>query len=150
MDEAQYRKTYHAINERRCHFEKALNARTCACRCMRRFNLADREGVGCTESLAHERCGNWLHLLRPASRFALAQAHMPDILPHRLEAKVQTGGLLGLAMLLETASGTEDIAALLERAADAYGDLAGIPLHDIIPSVAAYEPRRKRERRVRP
>lgn len=147
MDETRYRATYHALNEQRCHFEKAINARTCACRCMQRFNLADREGVRCTQSHAHERCGRWLHLLRPASRFALAQARLPDILPHRLEAKVQTGGLLGLAALFESAPGTEDIAALLEHAADAYGSLAGIPLQDIIPSITAYEPRRRRERR---
>ncbi len=146
MDEVQYRDTYHSVNERRCHFEKTINARVCTCRHMRRFNLADREGVGCTHPEAHQNCARWLHALRRASCFALSQPDPVDILPHRLEAKVQAGGLLGLAELVDRAARIEDIAGLLDRSIGHYGDLSDIPLQDIVTAVAAYEPRRRRKK----
>ena len=144
MDEIQYRDTYHSVNERRCHFEKAINARVCACRHMQRFNLADREGVGCASPEAHQNCEEWLHALRHASRFALALPGLPDALPHRQEAKVQAGGLLGLAQLLNSNASVQDIATLLDHAMDRYGGLPDIPLQDIVTAVLEYEPRRRK------
>lgn len=144
MDEVQYRNTYHSVNERQCHFEKAINARACACRHMRRFNLADREGVGCTRPEAHQNCADWLRALRRASCFALSQPNPVDALPHRLEAKVQTGGLLGLSELIDGAARVEDIAGLLDRSLDIYGNVSGIPMQDIVTAVTEYEPRRRK------
>lgn len=145
MDEVQYRDTYHSVNERRCHFEKTINARVCACRHMRRFNLADREGVGCTNPESHRNCADWLHAVRQASRFALSQPSPVDILPHRLEAKVQAGGLLGLAGLINGSADIGDIADLLECAIDRYGNVSDIPMPDIAAAVAEYEPRRRKK-----
>ena len=144
MDEVQYRNTYHSVNERRCHFEKAINARACACRHMRRFNLADREGVGCTRPEAHQNCADWLRALHRASCSALSQPNPVDALPHRLEAKVQTGGLLGLSELIDGAARVEDIAGLLDRSLDIYGNVSGIPMQDIVTAVTEYEPRRRK------
>ncbi len=146
MDEREYRETYHALNEQRCHFEKAINARSCACRHMHRFNLADREGVQCLNASAHRYCHQWLQQLREASRFALAQTTHAQALPHRLEAKLQAGGLLGLADLLNHSDDTQDIAALLEQALGQYGDVGNIPLPDVVDAVVAYEPRRRKQR----
>lgn len=144
MDEIQYRDTYHSVNERRCHFEKTVNARVCACRHMQRFNLADREGVGCAHPEAHQNCADWLRVLRQASCFALSQPNPVDILPHRLEAKVQAGGLLGLSELIDGAVRVEDIASLLDRSLERYGDVSDIPLQDIVTAVTEYEPRRRK------
>ena len=143
MDELAYRDTYHAINERRCHFEKALNARACDCRLKRRFHLADREGVACTDADAHRACDAWLERLRREARLALAQSATPEILPHRLEAKVQAGGMRGLAELLEEPAAELDVSALLARAAERYGGLARVPLAGVAAAAAAYEPRRR-------
>ena len=145
MDEIQYRDTYHSVNEQRCHFEKTINARVCACRHMQRFNLADREGVGCANARAHQNCGNWLRTLRQASCFALSQPNPVDILPHRLEAKVQAGGLLGLAELIDGGTVVGDIAGLLDRSIERYGNLSGIPMPDIVTAVSEYEPRQRKK-----
>ena len=146
MDEVQYRDTYHSVNERRCHFEKTINARVCTCCHMRRFNLADREGVGCTNPESHRNCADWLHAIRQASCFALSQPNPVDILPHRLEAKVQAGGLLGLAELINGSARVDDIANLLDHAINRYGNVADIPMPDIVTAVAEYEPRRRKKR----
>lgn len=145
MDEVQYRDTYHSVNERRCHFEKTINARVCACRHMRRFNLADREGVGCENPEAHRVCADWLHAVRRASCFALSQPNPVDILPHRLEAKVQAGSLLGLAELMDGSADIDDIASLLARAIDRYRNISDIPMPDIVTAVAEYEPRQRKK-----
>lgn len=147
MDEIQYRDTYHSVNERRCHFEKTINARVCTCRHMRRFNLADREGVGCTHPEAHQNCGDWLRILRQASSFALSQPTPVDILPHRLEAKIQAGGLLGLAKLVGGSATVEDIADLLDHAIERDGNLSDVPTQDIVTAVAEYEPRQRKKGR---
>lgn len=146
MDEIQYRETYHSVNERRCHFEKTINARVCACRHMRRFNLADREGVGCTNPEAHQNCNDWLRTLRRASCFALSRPKPVDILPHRLEAKVQAGGLLGLSELIDGATRVEDIAGLLDRSLKHYGNASDIPMQDIVAAVTEYEPRQRKNK----
>ena len=146
MDEVQYRDTYHSVNERRCHFEKTINARVYTCRHMRRSNLADREGVGCTHPEAHQNCADWLRALRQASCFALSQPSPVDILPHRLEAKVQAGGLLGLAKLVDNAARVDDIAGLLDRSLERYGNVSDIPMQDIVTAVAEYEPRQRKKR----
>jgi len=146
MDEVQYRDTYHSVNERRCHFEKTINARVCTCCHMRRFNLADREGVGCTHPEAHQSCADWLRALRQASCFALSQPNPVDILPHRLEAKVQAGGLLGLAKLVDNAAHVDDISGLLDRSLERYGNVSDIPMQDIVTAVAEYEPRQRKKR----
>ena len=147
MDELAYRDTYHAINERRCHFEKALNARACDCHLKRRFHLADREGVACADADAHQACEAWLRRLRREARLALAQSATPAILPHRLEAKVQAGGMRGLAELLAEPDAELDVSALLARATERYGELARIPLAGVAAAVAAYEPRPRPNRK---
>lgn len=146
MDEVQYRDTYHSVNERRCHFEKTINARVCTCHHMQRFNLADREGVGCTNPKAHRNCADWLHAVRQASCFALSQPKPVDILPHRLEAKVQAGGLLGLAELINGSANVDDIANLLDHAIARYGNVSDIPMPDIVTAVTEYEPRQRKKR----
>ena len=145
MDELQYRDTYRHVNPRRCHFEKSINARVNHCRHMQRFNLADREGVRCNDATACARCADWLHQLRHAGRFALATSD-PDTLPHRLEAKVQSGGLHGLAALLGSKAAPPDVATLLDAAVQRYGELEQIPLDEIIEAIARFEPRRKKPR----
>ena len=146
MDEVQYRDAYHSVNERRCHFEKTINARVCACRHMRRFNLADREGVGCMRPDARRNCAAWLRATRQASCFVLSRPRPVEILPHRLEAKVQAGGLLGLAELINGSTDINDIADLLGQAMDRYGGVSEIPMSDIVTAVAEYEPRLRKKR----
>jgi len=150
MEEDEYRATYRTINEQRCVFEKALNARRATCSCMHRFHLADREGVSCRSKAALARCTEFLDRLRGNARFALGLSHVGGPLPHNKEIRVQAGGLLALQASLglgpADAEVADDIFALLNAAERRYGSLAEIPYSDLMPGIAAFRGRTRRRR----
>ena len=145
MDERQYRSTYRAINERRCHFEKSVLARGCTCGHLRRFHLGDREGAACGNATAHARCADWLALLHGKTRFVWDRDDIPPpaAIPHRLQMKLQTGGMRGLAEHLGMTEAVPDIARLLDAACAQHGGVAAVPLGEVIAGIADYEPRRR-------
>jgi hypothetical protein len=147
MEETEYRDTYHDYNQRRCLFEKSILSRKSMCEYAHRFNLADREGVGCTKQAAHERCSVLLTNLRNNARFALKQTKLDEPLPHAKEIKVQTGGLLGLRSVLtgqEQTEKIENIYRLVQQAIDKYGDLGSLPYEEITRSIVTFEGRSRR------
>lgn len=154
MDETEYRDTYRSFNQRRCVFEKAINARRCTCALAQRFNLADREGVACTDDAGNRRCDTLLALLRRNASFALQMTRVPGPLPHAKEMKVQIGGMLGLQRLLRPdAAGcenVEDIDGLNRQAMERYGSLEDLPFSDIVKSVVKFRGRQRESRRNRP
>lgn len=151
MDETQYRQTYRTVNERRCVFEKAINARRCSCAVSQRFNLADREGVSCNSEAGAQRCNQLLESLRKNANFALQMTNVPGPLPHTKEAKVQIGGMLGLQKLLHPQLAEEtlvsDINALAETALQRYHSLANLPYSEIVKSIVTFEARPGRRAR---
>ena len=151
MDETEYRQTYRAVNEQRCIFEKAINARRCTCSLSQRFNLADREGVACSSAAGANRCKNLLELLRKNAKFALQMTNVPGPLPHAKEVKVQIGGLLGLQKLLDPSLLDEalvhDINGLAETALQQYQTLENLPYSEIVKSVVTFEGRPRRQSR---
>ena len=151
MDETEYRQTYRAINERRCVFEKAINARRCTCRLSQRFNLADREGVSCSNEIAATRCMQLLDLLRKNASFALQMTHVPGPLPHAKEVKVQIGGMLGLQKLMNPQMHNEELAhdinGLAELAERQYSSLDKLPYSEIVKSIVTFEGRLRRRSR---
>jgi len=90
VEEDQYRNTYRNVNERRCVFEKAILSRRCDCMCATRFYLADREGIACDASSAHNRCGHLIRLLRENAKFALKITAIEGELPHAKEINCST------------------------------------------------------------
>lgn len=151
MEEDQYRKTYHTINERRCVFEKAINARQCMCMASQRFNLADREGVACKEEDDHALCQQLLVLLRRNATFALKlPAPEEGPLPHAKEMKVQIGGLLGLQKLLvkdmDDAAVIYNVQQLLHNALKDYPRFESLPFSEIMQSVVSYQARSRRRK----
>lgn len=155
MDETEYRDTYRSFNQRRCVFEKAINARRCTCALAKRFNLADREGVACMDDAGNRRCSTVLGLLRRNASFALQMTKVPGPLPHAKEMKVQIGGMLGLQGLLQPAKAgnenVEDIDGLNRQAIEHYGNLEDLPFSDIMKSVVKFRGRqRQSSRRNRP
>ncbi len=149
MDETEYRSTYHAINELRCVFEKAILSRRCACTRCNRFHLADREGAACQSPGAHQRCHQLLQQLRQKALFALKLTHLEGELPHAKEIKVQTGGLLGLQAALrpeQPAIRVADVDGLLMEALQHYPSLAALPYPRIMQSVVGFEGRKRRRR----
>ena len=148
MDETEYRQTYREVNERRCVFEKAINARRCSCSESQRFNLADREGVSCTSEIGCSRCKQLLELLRNNASFALQMTSVPGPLPHAKEVKVQIGGMLGIQKLLYPDTGdkelVDDINGLAETAAQRFNSLDNLPYSEIVKSIVNFEGRLRR------
>lgn len=150
MEENQYRDTYHSINTCRCVFEKSINSRRCQCSLSHRFCLADREGVRCTVDLAQKRCQTLLKSLRNNAIFAMGLTRIDAALPHAKEVKVQTGGLLGLQLLLEPqqplASGIQDIHFLINQAIEHYHSIDEFPYDEIVKQITRFEGRVRRHR----
>lgn len=148
MEEEQFRNTYHAVNQRRCVFEKAINSRRCDCAKCQRFNLADREGVACMTATGNALCTELLNTMRTKARFALRLTHADTPLPHTKEIKVQTGGLLGLQALLhpEFAGSVqvENIIGLLDGAIQRYGRIGDLPFDLIVQSIVRFQGRSSR------
>jgi hypothetical protein len=151
MDEQEYRDAYHAVNDRRCVFEKAINSRRCTCSKSRRFHLADREGITCRSASANALCGELLHNMRSKARFALHLTSADGPLPHAREIKVQTGGLLGLQGLLHPALSDADnidnAIGLIDAALTRFGSLENLPYDVIIQAIVRFEGRKKRSRK---
>lgn len=148
MEENQYRETYHSINPCRCVFEKSINSRRSQCSLAQRFCLADREGVGCTVDLAQRRCQSLLDTLRNSAIFAMHLKRIDGALPHGKEVKIQTGGLLGLQMLLDpshqTEQGISDINQLLSQAIQRYRSIDAFPYDEIVKQIVRFEGRARR------
>jgi hypothetical protein len=154
MEEDEYRLTYSAVNQRRCVFEKTLNARQCDCSRMNRFLLADREGAGCRSPAACHRCGRLLELMRNSARFLLQMTRIGGPLPHNEEMRVQTGGLLGLQAVvnakLADATNVPDIYGLVDDAENVFGRIDDFPFDRIVKRIVSYDRRSRRSRRPPP
>ena len=151
MDEQQYRNTYHSINDRRCVFEKTINSRRSTCKQAHRFQLADREGIACRSASANALCKELLDHMRSKARFALHLTSADSPLPHAREIKVQTGGLLGLQMLLHpeksAADNVENIIGLADTALARFERLENLPYDIIVQAIVKFEGRKKRPRK---
>ncbi|WJW76104.1 hypothetical protein QVG61_03150 [Thiohalobacter sp. IOR34] len=148
MDEDEYRAAYRAVNANRCIFEKAINSRRASCSRMRRFCLADREGVGCEAGEGRQRCTEFLERMRDSARFALQLTQVGGPLPHNREIRVQLGGLLGLQALVGAAGDSvRDVAATLSGAIERYGRLADLPYSELVKDVARFRGRQRRRPR---
>ncbi len=155
MDEDSYREAYERINTAPCAFEKGILSLKCKCAFQHMFRLADRHGVGCRDAVMQEKCTAFLDHLRNQTRFVF-KINIDGPLPHNKEIKVQNGGMLGMQKLIldnvthdRDTAGDEivaDIAALLNRAVEIYGDIDRIPYNLVMPSVTAYQTRPKRRR----
>lgn len=148
MDEDSYKEAYERINTAPCAFEKGILSLKCKCAYQHMFRLADRHGVGCRDSLMQQTCAGFLDHLRKQTQFVF-KINIDGPLPHNKEIKVQNGGMLGVQkLLLDNASAeqVENIADLLGRAVELYGDLESIPYSRVMPSVANYQTRPKRRR----
>ena len=145
MEEDEFRSTYHAVNQRRCVFEKTIISRRADCEFARRFCIAEREGVACAHGDAHDRCQALLDSMRRNALFALRLTQLADQLPHGKEIKVQAGGLMGLHQLLadDPPESIDDINGLVERAAERFGAIQSLPYDEIVRYIVHFEPRRR-------
>jgi hypothetical protein len=154
VDEDNYKDAYRSYNQRRCVFEKAINARRCRCELSKRFNLADREGVTCLDDTGNQYCKEILGLLRQNASFALQMTKVPGPLPHAKEMKVQVGGMLGMQKLLQPGlAGNEDvhnIDGLNRLALEKYGRLENLPFTEIVQTIVSFKGRQRKRDRDKP
>ena len=152
MDNEYFRKTYRAINERYCPYEKSILTNHCRCAQAERFCIAEREGVRCRTGAAQAQCVSLLETLRQRSRFALRSTDDRSALPHAKAMRVQVGGLRGLCAALRpdepVPAVIEDIHGVLQAAVDRFGDFDDWPFQLIIQQIASYKGRKRfRDRR---
>lgn len=152
MDEDAYRQIYREINDRQCHYEKAILGLHCGCNRMRKLNLAEREAVHCEDEAGHRRCQRYLDSLRRAALFALRSRGEGQKLPHAKAIRLQVGGLRGLHHALHPQETVPqpipDIDGLLDEAEKRWDDFERLPFDEIIKEMASWEGRRpKRHRR---
>jgi len=152
MEEDEYKSTYNELASIRCVFEKALLNQQAKCRLSRHFCLADREGYACENKESSEKCTKFLENLRKNSTFVLKLHEISGPLPHNMEVRVQAGGLMGLAKLVDVnAEGqskkpvVDDIDQILSEAQKKYGLLDNLPYSTIIQSVVQFQGRRRRK-----
>lgn len=150
MDETEYKALYDAVNTERCVFEKAMLTRRFGCDKVVRINIAEREAVGCSSVAALGVCEQLLKQLRQSAAFALKTAGGGGRLPHAKEIKVQCGGLLGLAAVLQasdpTAPTANNVYGLINAAIAEFQSLERIPYGEIVRSIAHFQGRKKRSR----
>lgn len=107
-----------------------------------KHNIAEREIVACNNAEAHERCTALRDLFRHNFTFALGKPHIEGPLPHAQEMRMQCGGLKGLQFTLDGNADVNDVAALLGRAQQRYGNLAELPFSLIVQRANDYYKRR--------
>ncbi|RMG38003.1 MAG: hypothetical protein D6720_02255 [Gammaproteobacteria bacterium] len=153
MDQDAFRETYREVNERACLFEKSILTNRCDCSHAERFCIAEREGVRCLSDDGQQRCARALRILREQTHFALRTHEDKAALPHGKAMRIQVGGMRGIRALLdpdaEHLEPISDVAELLTRAEQQYGDLRDMPYSRIMPHIVSYEVRSKRPRSSR-
>lgn len=149
MEEDQYRATYHAINQNRCEFEKAILSRRCNCSAAHKFCLAEREGVACHLPAGKVRCKKFLGSVREKARFVFKLSQTDGPLPHAKEIRVQLGSLTSVISLLNSSSSEDinDIDALMRQLNEQYNQHDTLPYDVIIRSIAQTEGRKRRSRK---
>lgn len=149
MEENEYRSTYSKLVDYPCVFARAINSTSCICQQVRKIQIADRIAINCCSENDHQQCSKLLERLRIASQFVL---HMPDIagvLPHNKEMQVQTGGIKGIAMILNDHKAVDkpDILATRTQAINTFGNLDNLPYSEIVRHILHSERRKRRSRR---
>ncbi len=132
MDETAYRQALSTSIQRACPFEKSLLTHCVACAKAEKRNIAEREAVSCNSAEAFDRCISLRDLLRHNFTFALGKSHIEGALPHAQEMRMQCGGLRGLQFVLDGSDEVADVAALLARARQRFGELEDIPFSEIV------------------
>jgi hypothetical protein len=145
MDEAAFREARRTLNPQPCAFERALMAGCCGCSLALRRQISERETVACASDPARARCAELRTRLLRGAYFALKlEAGAP--VPHAKQMKVLCGGLLGLQRLIDETQVPSDVCQLVSAALRSYGDLDSLPYSELMPSVAAFELRRRGSR----
>jgi hypothetical protein len=140
VDETAYRAARGAAVPLPCVFERALAAGCATCATSARRALAEREAIGCTSPTARTNCTTLAALLQERATFALKLVPGGD-LPHAVALRLACGGLAGVRACVEP--GEADVHRLVVAAQQRFGSLVGLPWHDVVASIVAWQARRR-------
>lgn len=127
-----------------CVFTKAVLARAAACKLARRQAVGEGELVACASPVAHANCRTLAALLRERATFALRLPPQGAPLVHAKALQLQCGGLRALYGALQpAATATPDVHRLVGLAHERWGSLLDAPWGEIVPALAAWQPRRR-------
>lgn len=130
------------MEEGLCPFGRAVLSGEAGCTLARRRPRGEHEAILCASEPACAHCSTLFGLLRERARFALKLPAGDAPLPHVQMMRLQCGGARALAAAL----GEEAPRDLHEIVADArarWGSLADLPFAEIVPALAAWQPRRR-------
>ena len=127
-----------------CVFAKALLARSAACSQSRRVCLVERELLECGSPVARLNCETLAALLHERARFALRLPAAGRPLMHVHALRLQCGGLAALREWL--GDDGRDVHAMVLDAQARCGSLTDLPWAQLVPALAAWQPRRRGRR----
>jgi len=131
-----------------CPFRKTILGGTCACSLALKTHLPTGCSVSCSDDEAWDQCDDLLNEMVVAAKFVLQFIEDTDSLTHGKFMKVQHGGLLGLAKLMngEATTTVDDIHALVNNARQRYTSLQDIPYHRLLDDIANWQLKRRRRK----
>ena len=136
--------------ETRCYFEKALISGCAKCSQARRRDIGERLLYYCGSATAAQRCERYVSLLRQNARFVFRQPLASEpILSNYQDICLQCGGLQGLAGIVngDPDEVITDVSQLLQAFDDEHQGIESISLDQIVPRIAAYNPRPHRKKK---
>jgi len=136
MESGAFREIASGMVARPCPFAGSILHSCAACLRAERFQIAEREVVGCRESICHSRCNEFHAHLRRSFSFALGRLRIDGPLPHAQEMRVQCGGLKGLQRVLNGGTEVGNVDDLLENALRRWGGVDEIPYSDVVLAAA--------------
>lgn len=125
-----------------CVFGKALLARSARCELARRQLVGERELLACGSPVARMNCATLAALLHERARFALRLPAPGQPLMHVQAMRLQCGGLDALRGWLR--AGDADVHLMVRQAQQARGSLAELPWDQLVHSLVAWQPARRR------
>lgn len=128
-----------------CVFAKAIVTREVGCELARRGAAGETELVSCPSPIARTNCETLAALLRERSTFVLKLPRAGAPMVHAKALQLQCGGVLALQRAL--AAEAADVHHLVGLAHERWGSLLDAPWGEIVPALAAWQPRRRRRRR---
>jgi len=124
-----------------CVFAKALLSRTASCELVHRRQIAERDLLECSSSVARINCSTLAALLHERARFALKLPSASRPLTHVQSLRLQCGGLAALRS--ELAHPEPDVHRMVFDAMQRHGSLVDLPWASLVAALVAWEPRRR-------
>ena len=136
------------MSREHCPFRKTILGGSCSCHLALKTHLPTGCSVSCSDDGAWDQCDELLGELVVAAKFVLQFMEDTDSLTHGKFMKIQHGGLLGLARLMNDDESTtvDDIHALVNSARQRYNSLHDIPYQELLDDIANWQLKRRRNK----